>query len=130
MPAIMSLEIAHSKGYDDFIYFNQNEELTESGTANFLWLDLEGNVNTCTQQNNALAGVCLEAVDSDFKEKGTKLFLRALSRNSVKISCKAGVLISSIRGARPIASIDDVALDSSASIKLSKQVNSILGIGA
>ena len=129
LPAFLAFQMAQDLGFDDFVYCNEADELTESGTANFIWIDRSLRLNTCPAKGNAREGVTLEKLESLLQRSGQRIERNGLARQAIQTNCCGAVLVSSVKLARPIGAIDGSILDHQKSIRLAKNLNSLLTEG-
>lgn len=107
---LIALEMAHQEGYDEAIFYNDKNVITESTTSNFIWFDKDFMLKSTTFQGNCLAGVTLSRLISGLERMSMRFEWGELSRTNLSSVDGCGI-ISSIRGVIPIKQIDDYQYD-------------------
>ena len=108
--SIIALENSRLDGFDDALYYNSNQIITESTTANFIWFDKNLNVYSAPFEGACLAGTTLSRLITGLKNFKISFDWKELNR--AKIEELAGcAIISSIRGIVPVKQIENHHFD-------------------
>lgn len=124
--AIRALHEAKRQGFDDVLFINKNDEITEATTATFVWADSRGQLNTAPSEGNCLPGTTVQALGQILSKPGEEILFLALKRHHIRELCSAAVLLSSVQRARPVLRIDDVELPGLGSHQLASKINHLL----
>lgn len=108
LPNILALADARNAGFDDAVFVNASNELTECTTASLVWMNMQGEFCTCPEAGNCLPGTTILALMNALERAGRRLHKRALSLDDLP-SARALFMVSSVRGAVPVARVDDTA---------------------
>ncbi len=107
---LIALEKAQTEGYDEALFFNSENIITESTTANFIWFDDKFIVYSTPFKGSCLAGVTLQNLIHGLKKFEIPFDWNGLNRANIS-NVKGCGIISSIRGIVPVRKIDDYSYD-------------------
>ncbi len=107
---LIALEKARKEGFDDALFYNSSNILTESTTANFIWFDKNLKVNSIPFQGSCLAGITLTRLISGMQKMKISFDWSELNRTNIA-SVMGCAIISSIRRIVPIKQIDENHFD-------------------
>jgi branched-subunit amino acid aminotransferase/4-amino-4-deoxychorismate lyase len=107
---LIALEKARKEGFDDALFYNSNNIVTESTTANFIWFDKNFKINSIPFHGSCLAGITLTRLISGMQKMKISFDWNALNRTNIASVMGCGI-ISSIRGIVPIRQIDENHFD-------------------
>jgi branched-subunit amino acid aminotransferase/4-amino-4-deoxychorismate lyase len=107
---LISIEKARLAGFNDALFYNSNNIITESTTSNFIWFNEDLIVRSIAFNGSCLAGVTLSRLISGLKKMKISFDWSELNRTNIS-SVKGCGIISSIRGILPINQIDDNHFD-------------------
>lgn len=107
---LIALETARKNGFDDALFYNSKNILTESTTANFIWFDQDFKVSTIPFQGSCLAGITLTRLISGLEKMKIPFDWKELNRTNIA-SVMGCAIISSIRGIVPVRQIDENHFD-------------------
>ncbi len=105
----LTLNQAKKDGFDETLYYNLNENFTESSTSNFVWI--QNNIwYSCPSEENCLSGTTLLQLKETLEKNNVLFQWKSLPKNKLnsQIQC---CLVSSVRGLVPVCQIDDVTLE-------------------
>ncbi|MGY3803562.1 aminotransferase class IV [Pigmentibacter ruber] len=107
---LIALESAKNAGYDDALFFNTENNISESTTANFIWFDKNLTVYSAPFKGLCLAGVTLSQLIAGLKKMQISFDWSVLNRANMS-DVKGCGIISSIRGIVPVRKIDEHVFD-------------------
>jgi branched-subunit amino acid aminotransferase/4-amino-4-deoxychorismate lyase len=107
---LIAIEKARKDGFDDALFYNSNNIITESTSSNFIWFDKNLKVSTIPFQGSCLAGITLTRLISGMKKMKIMFDWNELNRTNIVSVLGCGI-ISSIRGIVPIRQIDNNHFD-------------------
>ncbi len=126
LPSILALKQVRKSGYDDALYLNKKQEITEATTANFIWKNREGILATAPAENNCLPGTTLRLVCNQLQKEGDPIKVEALSKEQLTQDCVAAALVSSVAGVRSVVKIDNHTFCQEESEKLLLRLKKLL----
>ncbi|APJ02906.1 aminotransferase class IV [Silvanigrella aquatica] len=107
---LISLENAKKNSFDDALFYNSKNVITESTTANFIWFDENFKVMSHAFQGNCLAGITLTRLITGLEKAKIVFDWNELNRTNIA-SVMGCAIISSIRGIVPVRQIDEYKFD-------------------
>ncbi|WGL58866.1 aminotransferase class IV [Pigmentibacter sp. JX0631] len=107
---LIALENAKNSGFDDALFYNAENNISESTTANFIWFNKELTVYSAPFKGQCLAGVTLNQLIVGLKKMKIPFDWSMLNRANMS-GVKGCGIISSIRGIVPIKKIDEHEFD-------------------
>lgn len=107
---LIAIEKARKDGFDDALFYNSNNILTESTTSNFIWFDKDLKVNSIPFKGSCLAGTTLTRLISGMQKMKISFDWNELNRTNIA-SVMGCSIISSIRGIVPVRQIDENHFD-------------------
>ena len=122
---LIALEKARKEGFDDALFYNSNNILTESTTANFIWFDNNLKVSSIPFQGSCLAGITLTRLISGMQKMKISFDWSELNRTNIA-SVMGCAIISSIRGIVPIKQIDENQFDTHSQKHFFEKLNQAL----
>ena len=108
--SVMALEAARDQGFDDALFYNAHNEITESTTANFIWFNNQKRVCSVPLKNNCLPGttyLCLQRALAKTHQNVLEVPLTLGTLNNAK----GGAILSSVRGLVPVQRINNILFD-------------------
>lgn len=111
LPAVIALRAAAAAGFADALYLNDQNEITEATTANFIWEDRSGGLWTAPPDRNCLRGTTLALLQLRQAALGQPILFKALRADAIEASCRSAYLISSVKRVRPVNRIELISLD-------------------
>jgi branched-subunit amino acid aminotransferase/4-amino-4-deoxychorismate lyase len=111
LPALLAFRAAWSAGFDDALYKNRQNEVTEATTANFIWEDHTGGIWTAPHEQNCLQGTTLTVLQDRQAAAGRPISYKALLTTEIAQQCRSAYLISSVKRVRQVGRIDNCHLD-------------------
>ncbi|BBH52086.1 aminotransferase class IV [Fluviispira sanaruensis] len=122
---LMCLEMAKKEGYNDALFYNNLNLITESTTANFIWFDEKNNVNSAPFKGSCLAGTTLSKLIQGMQKTNLLFTWKELNLKNLAEATGCGI-ISSIRGIVPVNKIDTTHFDIHSQKKLFEKLNKVL----
>jgi len=107
---LISIEKSRLEGFNDALFYNSNNIITESTTSNFIWFNEDLIVRSIAFNGSCLAGVTLSRLISGLKKMKISFDWSELNHTNISTVKGCGI-ISSIRGILPINQIDDNHFD-------------------
>lgn len=134
LPNAQALQLARSQGYNDALFYDQLNNFSEATSAAFVWLSRRGDLRAAPAGRTCFGSITVDRLARALphpKVSEKNMNRKALNLASAEQECVAAVLVSSVRGARPIGEIVlpgpyPFALDSAISCSLSRKINSFL----
>lgn len=107
---LIALEKAKNDGFDEALFYNTENIITESTTANFIWFNDKYIIYSTPFKGSCLAGVTLQNLIQGLKKLAIPFDWNGLNRANISHVKGCGI-ISSIRGIVPISKIDHHSFD-------------------
>lgn len=125
------LSLARSRGYDDVVFVGQSGLLAESSTAALVWLDEKDRLCAAREDTgDCLPSTVLRRIESLLSLEGHALVRCQLALTEVATTMRGAVLLSSVRGARPVWGIETSFDDPHKSSSLAHWLNGLLAAEA
>ncbi|NRA67063.1 MAG: aminotransferase class IV [Pseudobacteriovorax sp.] len=115
--SITALAEAKSTGYDDVLWTNANQEITEASTSNIFLIGREGDlveIATPTERSGLLLGITRKRIITLLTNASINVTERLISEDEIP-RFDEGFLCSTVRGLVPLAEIDGHRLHSTRS---------------
>ncbi|KAB8029115.1 aminotransferase class IV [Fluviispira multicolorata] len=122
---LMCLELARKEGYDDALFYNNANHITESTSANFIWFDRNNVTHSASFKGSCLAGTTLSKLIEGIQKTNLHFSWKELNLNNIADATGCGI-ISSIRGIVPVNKIDENCFDIHAQKEIFETLNRIL----
>jgi branched-subunit amino acid aminotransferase/4-amino-4-deoxychorismate lyase len=120
--SLVAFSEARKENHDDVLFFGSDQIITESTTANFVWIK-DGLF--FTSELGSLPGTTLLGLDRALKKKSMQLIRSTLKIDGLK-SIDYCALTSSVRGFVPISQIDDVYFTNEQAERLVEEAKTLL----
>ncbi len=134
LPNSQALALARNQGFDDALFFDNLDTFSESTSAAFVWLSASGDLRAAPASTTCFASITVNRVMRALPH--TPVSSQPMTREALHLlradkDCVAAILLSSVRGARPICEIRlpdsrSVTFDRKLSCSLSHNVNKLL----
>lgn len=124
LPSIVSMIDLKDK-YDDLVWVNSDQEITESSTSNIFFIGREGSslfVETPSLESGLLSGITRDLVIKLLKKNGVEVRECSILENELARYDEA-FLSSTIRGLVPVRQIDDKTFNSVRTSSLFHKIN-------
>ena len=134
LPNSQALALARNQGFDDALFFDNLNTFSESTSAAFVWLSASGDLRAAPAGAACFASITVNRLMRALPQMPVSS--RPMTREALHLlradkDCVGAMLLSSVRGARPICEIRlpdsrSVTFDRKLSCSLSHNVNKLL----
>ena len=136
LPNSQALALARNQGFDDALFYDNLNTFSESTSAAFVWLSASGELRAAPASKTCFASITVNRLMRALPHlpaSSQPMKREALHLLRADTDCVGAILLSSVRGARPICEIKlpdsrSVTFDRKLSCSLSHNINKLLEI--